>query len=75
MFKRVLTAFLGTRHDREKKRLLPIVESIHEHEQRLVSVSEDDYYGYLDAWDHVAEFSLKVVTRCPAAKTFTPNRP
>ena len=29
MFKRVLTAFLGTRHEREKKRLQPIVDAIH----------------------------------------------
>jgi preprotein translocase subunit SecA len=42
MFKRVLTAFLGTRHEREKKRLLPIVEAIHSHEERLAGVSDDE---------------------------------
>ena len=42
MFKRVLTAFLGTRHEREKKRLQPIVEAIHSHEERLASVSEEE---------------------------------
>src|SRR5215216_5652272 len=42
MFKRVLTAFLGTRHEREKKRLIPIVAAIHSHEERLASVSEDE---------------------------------
>ena len=40
MFKRVLTAFLGTRHEREKKRLQPIVEAVHAHEERLASASE-----------------------------------
>jgi preprotein translocase subunit SecA len=42
MFKRVLTAFLGTRHEREKKRLQPIVDAIHEHEERLGKVSDDE---------------------------------
>ena len=42
MLKRVFTAFLGTRHEREKKRLMPIVEAIHSHEERLAGVSEDE---------------------------------
>jgi preprotein translocase subunit SecA len=45
MFKRVFTTFLGTRHDREKKRLLPIVDAIHAHEERLGSVSEEELRG------------------------------
>jgi preprotein translocase subunit SecA len=45
MFKRVLTAFLGTRHEREKKRLQPIVEAIHSHEERLASASEEELRG------------------------------
>ena len=45
MFKRVFTAFLGTRHEREKKRLLPIVGAIHAHEERLGSVSEEELRG------------------------------
>ena len=45
MFKRVLTAFLGTRHEREKKRLIPILDAIHSHEERLGSVSEDELRG------------------------------
>ena len=43
MFKRVLTAFLGTRHEREKKRLQPIIEAIHA--QNVVS-------GYADGTFH-----------------------
>jgi preprotein translocase subunit SecA len=42
MLKRVFTAFLGTRHEREKKRLMPIVDAIHSHEERLGGVSEDE---------------------------------
>jgi preprotein translocase subunit SecA len=45
MFKRVLTAFLGTRHEREKKRLMPIVDAIHSHEERLNAVSDDELRG------------------------------
>ena len=45
MLKSVITAFLGSRHDREKKRLIPIVETIHSHEERLADVSEDELRG------------------------------
>ncbi len=41
MFKRVLTAFMGTRHERERKRLQPILDSVHEHEARLANASEE----------------------------------
>ena len=42
MFKRVLTAILGTRHDRDLKRIQPILDSVHEHEARLAGVSDED---------------------------------
>ncbi|PYP78461.1 MAG: preprotein translocase subunit SecA [Gemmatimonadetes bacterium] len=45
MLKRVFTAFLGTRHEREKKRLMPIVDAIHSHEERLGAVSEEELRG------------------------------
>jgi preprotein translocase subunit SecA len=45
MLKRVFTAFLGTRHEREKKRLMPIVEAIHSHEERLAAASDDELRG------------------------------
>ncbi|HTK48735.1 MAG TPA: preprotein translocase subunit SecA [Gemmatimonadaceae bacterium] len=48
MLKRVFTAFLGTRHERDKKRLLPIVDAIHAHEERLGSVSEEELRGQTD---------------------------
>jgi preprotein translocase subunit SecA len=48
MLKRVITAFLGTRHEREKKRLMPIVDAIHSHEERLGAVSEDELRGQTD---------------------------
>src|SRR5712671_5053990 len=42
MFKRVLTAILGTRHDRDLKRIQPILDAIHEHEARLAAVSDGE---------------------------------
>ena len=45
MFKRVLTAILGTRHERDLKRIQPILDAIHEHEARLGSVSNDELQG------------------------------
>ena len=45
MLKRVFTAFLGTRHEREKKRLMPIVDAIHSHEERLGTVTDDELRG------------------------------
>ena len=45
MFKRVLTAFMGTRHARDRKKLQPILDAIHEHEERLGTASEDEVRG------------------------------
>jgi len=45
MLKSVITTILGTRHDRERKRLQPIVTAIHEHETRLAIVSEEALRG------------------------------
>ncbi len=53
MFKRVLTAFLGTRHDRDRKRIQPILDSVHEHEVRLAAVSEDELRGQTAKFRHL----------------------
>jgi len=42
MFKRVINAVIGTRHERERKKIQPIVDEINEHYARLQSVSEDE---------------------------------
>ncbi len=42
MFNRVLSAFIGTRHERDRKRIQPIVDAIHEQETRLSSISDDE---------------------------------
>ena len=45
MLKRVLSAFMGTRHERDRKKIQPILDAIHEHEARLASVSDDEVRG------------------------------
>jgi preprotein translocase subunit SecA len=42
MFKRVITAVIGTRHERERRKIQPIVDAINEHYARLQTVSDDE---------------------------------
>jgi len=42
MFKRVITGIFGTRHDRERRKIQPIVDEINEHYERLHGVSEEE---------------------------------
>ena len=35
-----MTAVFGTRFDRERKRIQPVVDQIHDHEERLKRLSE-----------------------------------
>src|ERR1019366_341212 len=45
MLKGVLTNVFCTRHDREKKRVQPIVDQVNEEYERLQTVSEDELRG------------------------------
>src|SRR5262245_49673390 len=40
MFKRVISAVLGTRHERERKKVQPIVDEINEHYARMHDMPE-----------------------------------
>jgi preprotein translocase subunit SecA len=42
MIKTLMTSVFGTRFDRERKRIQPIVDQIHRHEERLKDLSEDE---------------------------------
>jgi preprotein translocase subunit SecA len=42
MLKGIAKALFGTRHDRELKRVQPILDEIHQHEQRLESFADDE---------------------------------
>ena len=45
MLKSLLGSVFGTRHERVRKRVQPIVDDINEHYARLQSVSEDELTG------------------------------
>src|SRR5206468_307214 len=45
MFKKVISAVIGTRHDRERKKIQPIVDEINEEYARLHDVSEEELRG------------------------------
>ncbi len=42
MLQRVIAGIFGSRHDRERKRVQPVVDAVNEHYERLQSVSEDE---------------------------------
>jgi preprotein translocase subunit SecA len=42
MLKRVISGIFGTRHDRERRKIQPIVDEINEHYERLHGVSEEE---------------------------------
>jgi preprotein translocase subunit SecA len=48
MIKSLMTSVFGTRFDRERKRIQPIVDQIHEHETRLKDLSESELKAQTD---------------------------
>ena len=48
MIKRLMTAVLGTRFDRERKRLEPVVEQIKRHEEQLAGLSDAELRAQTD---------------------------
>jgi preprotein translocase subunit SecA len=57
MIKKLMTAVLGSRQDRDVKRLRPILTQIQSHEERLMQVSEDELRG------QTARFRALIETR------------
>jgi preprotein translocase subunit SecA len=45
MLKRLISGVFGTRHERERKRIQPLVDEINAHYERLQSVSEEELRG------------------------------
>jgi preprotein translocase subunit SecA len=62
MIKTLMTAVFGTRFDRERKRIQPIVDQIHGHEERLKPLSEADLKA------QTARFRERVAERTGAVK-------
>jgi preprotein translocase subunit SecA len=46
MLKRAIAAVMGTRHERERRKIQPVVDAINEHYARLQSISEDELRGH-----------------------------
>src|SRR3954471_2530852 len=45
MLKRLVSAVVGSRHERERRRIQPIVDQINEWDEKLQAVSEDELRG------------------------------
>ena len=45
MLKTIISSVFGSRHDRERKRVQPIVDAINEHAERLAGVPDDELRG------------------------------
>ena len=55
MLKGMLQGVFGTRHERERKRVQPIVDAINEEYERLHSVSEEELRGQTERSDHLCD--------------------
>src|SRR3954465_5401759 len=60
----LLSGVFGTRHDRERKRVQPIVDEINEQYARLQSISEDELKGQTRKFrDRIAEVTGEIESR------------
>jgi preprotein translocase subunit SecA len=74
MLKRLITSVMGTRHERERKRIQPIVDEINEHYARLQTVSESELQGQTEKFrtiirEHTAEIESKIASLRDAKRT------
>ncbi len=74
MLKNLLGSVFGTRHERERKRVQPIVDEINEIGERLKSVSEDELKGQTAKFreairGRTAELTAQIATLKEAKKT------
>src|SRR5258708_30471382 len=65
MLKRVISAVIGTRHQREGRRIQPIVDAVNEHYARLRTVSEEELRGQTERFrgvvrDRTAALETKI---------------
>ncbi len=63
MIKSLMTAVLGTRHDRDRKRLQPLVDRIHAEEEKLKALSEAELK------DQTRKFRERLAERTGAIKS------
>ena len=80
MLKSIVNRVFGTRHDRERRRVQPIVDAINEQYERLQNVSEEELRGQTakfrfrgESTDHVGRvISLTGVATAPANLAIQP---
>src|SRR5690606_17854402 len=65
MLKTLISSVFGTRHERERKRVQPIVDAINEHAERLSSVPEEELRGQTEKFrgiirERTAELEAKI---------------
>ncbi len=69
MLKGMLTGVFGTRHDREKKRVQPIVDTINEEYERIQSVSDEDLQSQTEKFrDRIREATGEIEARVAELK-------
>jgi len=69
MLKGMLAGVFGTRHDREKKRVQPIVDTINEEYERLQSVSEDELRSQTERFrERIREATAEIEARVAELK-------
>src|ERR1700730_18007125 len=65
----LLSGVSGTRHDRERKRVQPIVDEVNEHYARLQTISEDELRGQTDKFRaRIHERTSDIETRIAALR-------
>jgi preprotein translocase subunit SecA len=65
----LLSGVFGTRHDRERKRVQPIVDEVNEHYARLQTISEDELRGQTDKFRaRIHERTSDIETRIAALR-------
>src|SRR6266487_1839181 len=69
MLKGMLQGVFGTRHERERKRVQPIVDAINEEFERLHSISEDELRGQTEKFRaRISEATSGLETRITELK-------
>src|SRR5205814_1171814 len=65
----LLSGVFGTRHERERKRVQPIVDEINEHYARLQTISEEELRGQTEKFrTRIREATGEIETRIAALK-------
>src|SRR2546425_4388467 len=69
MLKRAIAAIVGSRHERERRRIQPIVDQINEWDEKLQRVSEEELRGQTEKFRRIiAERTGELEARIAALK-------